>query len=115
MVAEVANTTVSVLGGTTIDAYGNVRDASIVLLAGVPASLVETSRQVSDPSTQAPRTVRSVTCVVPDWAGVTLSSQLRDESTGQTYAVEEILRPSTLMGAPVDTVLTLRRITAITG
>lgn len=114
MVAEVANTYVSVLGGTVVDEYGNIQDASVVLHSRVPAALAEVSRTVFDPATQSPRTVRSVVCNVSRWLGVTSSNQLLDETTGNTYAVEEILLPPTLMGAPVDVVLTLRRVTGIT-
>lgn len=114
MVAEVANTTVSIQRGTHTDAYGDVQDAGITILSGVPACLVETARQVFDPATQTPRTVRATTCVIPDWTAVTTADQVVDESTRNAYAIQEILRPPTLAGAPVDTVLTLKRVTGIT-
>lgn len=114
MVAEVANTTVSVLRGTTTDAYGDVQDASTPVFTGVPAVLVETGRNVMDPATQTPRTVRATTCVVPDGLGVTNADQILDETSGQKYAITEIVRPPTLMGAPVDIVLTLKRVTGLT-
>ena len=114
MVAAVANTRVSILRGTTTDAYGDIQDAEVALYTGVPAALVETARTAFDPSTQTPRTVRSITCVIPDGLSVTNSDQILDEPTQQRYAIEEILRPPTLIGAPVDIVLTLRRVTGIT-
>ena len=111
MVAAVANTTISLLRGTTTDAYGDTADAGIPILTAVPASVVETARSVLDPATQTPMTVRSTTCIVPAWTGVLNSDQIKDEATGDLYAIEDILMPPTLMGAPVDITLTLRRVT----
>lgn len=116
MVAEAANTTVSLLRGTTYDGYGDVQDTSTPVMAGVPAVLVETSHQAFDPVTQAPRTVRAATCKVPAWVGVQNTDQIQDETTGNVYMVEDITQPPTITSMPaggaVDTVLTLRRITA---
>lgn len=114
MVAAVANTYVSVLRGTVVDEYGDVQDSGVAVFTRVPASLVETQRTVFDPATQLPRTVRSTVCVIQDGLGLTNSDQIVDEQTGDKYAVEEIVKPPTLDGAPVDITLTLRRVTGIT-
>lgn len=116
MVAEAANTTVSLLRGTTVGDYGDLEDAGTPVAQGIPAVLVETGRRAFDPATQTPRTVRSVTCRVPAWLGALNTDQIQDDTTGAVYAVEDITRPPTLMTSPaggdVDIVLTLRRITA---
>lgn len=111
---EIVNTAISVLRGTNVDAWGNLQDSGTPYLQGVPACLAETSKSVFDRVSQTPRTVRTTTCVLPDWVDVTTADQIADETTGSRYAIEDILRPPTLMGAPVDVVLTLRRVTAAT-
>lgn len=112
MVAEAANCTVTLMRGTVPDDYGDVSDAGIPYLTGVPAVLIETSRNVFDPATQAPRTVRAATLKLPAYVAVDNTDQVQDEATGNLYAIEDITQPPTLMGAPVDLTLTLRRITA---
>lgn len=114
MVAAVANTTVSLLRGTVTDAYGDVTDAAAPILSGIPAAVIERSQTVLDPATQTPMIVRSTTCVVPAWTGVLTTDQIRDDATGDTYAIEDILLPPTLIGAPVDVTLTLRRVSGAT-
>lgn len=107
---ELATTSVSVLRGETADAYGDVVDATTVVHEGVPASIVETSRTVTDPSSQTPRTIRAVTCVMPGWADVLNTDRLRD-ACGTVYAIESLeAQPS--LGYPAGTILTLRRVTA---
>jgi hypothetical protein len=116
MVAEAANTQCSILRGVSYDDYGDLQDDMAAVTPGIPAVLVETSKSVFDPATQTPRTVRSATCRVPGWVSVLNSDQIRDDSTGNVYAIEDITRPATLISSPaggaVDLVLTLRRITA---
>lgn len=112
-VGNLANTTVSILSGTVTDAFGDTIDASTITAEGVPACLVETRETALDVATQTPRTVRSITCWVPPWSGVeagTEGQQLKDETTGDVYFIESVVRPSTLIGAPVDYRLSLRRV-----
>lgn len=114
MVAEIANTTVSVLRGTTTNEYGDEIDSNAAIYTGVPACLTETSRQTQDPSTPTPRTIRAVELHVPDHVGLLTTDRILDESTQQTYMVIEVTRPPTLIGAPVDTLAVLKRVTATT-
>lgn len=111
---EIANTTVAVLRGTAANAYGDPVDTRIPVYTGISAYLGERSKQAFDSASQTPRTVRSVVCVVPGWTDVHTTDQIQDESTGYVYAIEDVLKPPTLMGAPVDEVLTLRRVTGTT-
>jgi hypothetical protein len=111
LVAAVQNTTVSLLRGTATDAYGDTVDAAVPVLSGVPAVVIERSQSVLDPATQTPMIVRSTVCVVPQWTGALATDQIRNDRTGDTFAIEDILLPDTLMGAPVDITLTLRRVT----
>lgn len=112
MVAEAANTSVSILRGTATDPYGDTVDSGTPYMFGVPAILTETGRSIQDPSTPMPRTIRSITCHVPPWTGVQDTDQIYDESTGDTYIILGVTRPPTLIGTPVDMLLTLKRVTA---
>ena len=117
MVAEAQNAYVDLLRGTTTDAYGDTADSMVPVIQGMPAILAETTQSVFDPATQMPRTVRQATCKVPSWAGVLSTDQIRDSLTGNVYAVIDVITPPVLtslaMGGPPDTLLTLRRITAV--
>lgn len=106
------NTTVSLLRGTSYDTTGDPVDTGEVFQAGIPASLSETSREVQDPSTQTPRTIRTAKAAVPDWAGFLTTDQLLDESTGDRYMVIEVLAPTTLAGPAGVQMLRLRRVTS---
>jgi hypothetical protein len=110
VVAEIANASVSVLRGTTVDQFGDIRDASVPVLTGVPACLIETTQQVMDPATQTPRTVRASVCTVSAYAGVLNSDQIVNERDGSKYIVESVESVPSLTGAPADTKLVLRRI-----
>lgn len=114
MGAETANTTASVLRGTTSNQFGDVIDASTAVITGLPVTLVETGKSVQDPSTPTPRTIRQIYCSVPEWAGVTNSDRIKDEQTGDVYIIISVTKPPTIIGAPVDTVLGLKRVTAST-
>lgn len=114
MVAEAANTTVSVLRGQTTDECGDLVDLNEAVYTGVPAILTEDSRQTQDPSTPTPRTIRASELHVPATVGLTNDDRITDEQTGNTYMVIEVTRPPTLMGAPVDTAAVLKRVTAAT-
>lgn len=109
-----ANTQVTLFrGGTAKNAYGDKIDAELVpYMQHVPACLTETSQNVLDPATQTPMTVRSSQLLIPTWTGALESDQVMDEATGDLYAVIDIVNPPTIIGAPVDLRLTLRRVTA---
>lgn len=114
MVAEAANTTVSVLRGETTDAYGDLLDSNQVAYAGVPAILVETGRTTTDPSNPNPRTIRRIVLTVPEWIGLLDTDRVMDEATSNVYMVIEVTKPPTLIGAPVDTTAVLKRVTNTT-
>jgi hypothetical protein len=114
MVAEAANTTISLLRGETVDEYGDVIDSNTPVFTGVPAVLVEQPGQTQDPSNPTPRTIRAIKLVVPSFLGLLDTDRILDEPTGNTYIVITVTTPPTLMGAPVDTVARLKRVTANT-
>lgn len=105
-------TAVSILRGTTSDAYGDEADDNTAAYQNVPASIVEgTAKTVLDPSTQAARTVRAITAVLPSWADVLNTDRIQDQATGTLYIIESVTAQPSL-GYPPDTILTLRRVTA---
>lgn len=114
MGAETANTTVTLLRGTSENQFGDLIDALDPVMTGLPATLAETGKTVQDPTSTTPRTIRQVYCSVPQYAGLVNTDRLLDESTGETYIVIDVTTPPTIIGAPVDTVATLKRITAST-
>lgn len=111
---EIPNTTVDILRGTTTNAFGDEVDLNEALFEGVPALLIETGRTVQDPSTPAPRTIRQIICHVPPWTGVLGTDRIRDRATLAVYIIISVTRPPTLMGAPVDIMCNLKRVTAST-
>lgn len=101
----------SVLRGTTTNAYGDVVDTATVVQSGIPASVIETDMAVFDPASQTPRTVRTVTAVLPSGTDVLTTDRLRDDTYGVTYAIEDVTQ-NRAVGRTPDLVLSLRRITS---
>jgi len=114
VVAEIANTYVTFLTGQSTDAWGNLADAGTPQTSHIPAFLAETRQTTWDPATQMPRTVRNITLRVqpffPIEAGFE-SQQILDETTGEVFYVESVVAVPTIIGAPTDYRITLRRVT----
>jgi hypothetical protein len=111
---DIANTTISVLRGTTTNAFGDTIPSGTPVQSGIPVFIGETGRKVQDPSSSTPRTIRQVTGRVPAWAGIRNTDQLLDEKTGDTYMILSVTQPPTLFGSPGEwpQVLELKRTTA---
>jgi hypothetical protein len=107
---DLANASVSVLRGETEDEWGDTVDATTAAYTGVPAAIVESARVTTDPATQVPRTIRSISCVMPGWADVLNTDRLQDDATGCVYAIITVSEQPSL-GYPPDTLLTLKRVT----
>ncbi len=112
MGAETANTLCSILRGTTANQFGDEIDSDIPVMEHLPVTLIETGHTTQDPSSPTPRTIREIKCIVPHWAPLTDSDRIRDERTGDVYMVISVTRPPTIIGAPVDTVAILKRVSA---
>ncbi|MGH3296094.1 MAG: hypothetical protein ACRDP7_30275 [Trebonia sp.] len=104
---ELANTSLSVLRGTTVNAWGDKTNVGTPLYTGIPAALVESAKQVFDRASQRMQTIRTSTCVVPDWADILDTDTLIDETSGDAYMIESVTRQPTL-GPPPDKILVLR-------
>lgn len=107
MVAEAANATVTILRATGETKYGQP-DVWAPIYSGVPAVLVDSLSGNANTSATTPTGTRTVECHLPTSIGLVGSDQIRDDMSGQLYVVGEISQPPTLMGAPVDTKVTLQ-------
>lgn len=107
MVAEAANVTVTILRATTPTKYGQPNDW-VPLYSGVPAVFVDSLSGNSNTTSTTPTGTRTVECHLPAVLGLRGSDQIRNDTNGRLYLVGEISEPSTLMGAPVDTKVTLQ-------
>lgn len=106
----VATTRISILRGTTTDAYGDEQDTDTVVASGIPASLTEQSRRVTTRENPTPRIVRYAVARVPAQTDVTDQDRVRDERTGATYIVEATSSMANPAAVP-DIRLDLRRTT----
>lgn len=113
-IAEITNTSASILRGTTSNQFGDTIDDDQVLIQHLPVFLAETGKTVQDPSTPTPRTIRQITCQVPQYVGVVNTDRVVDEATGDKYIIIGVTTPPTIIGAPVDVILDLKRISAQT-
>ena len=86
----VATTTLTVLRGTTTDAYGDEQDADTVVATGIRASLTEQSRRVTTRDDPTPRIVRYAVGRVTAGTDITDQDRVRDERTGAVYIVEAV-------------------------
>lgn len=106
---ELANTRLTIMRGTEANAYGDESDIGTPIYTGVPAAVNESSKQVFDPATQTPRTIRTSKAVVAGWTDVLDSDTIRDEVTGAYYMIQDIQRqPTGPTGISPDIILTLR-------
>lgn len=112
MVAQAANTTCSILRGTTTNDFGDVIDANTVFFEGIPAILIETGRKIDDPSSPTPRTIRAVDCHLPESVHVLNTDRILDERTRDIYIILSVTRPPDIFGPPAGLLLALKRVTA---
>lgn len=105
-----ATTSISVLRGTSVDAFNDEVDTNTVAASGIPASLVEQTRRVTTRDDPTPRIIRYAVGRVTAGTDVTDQDRIRDERTGATYIVEAV---SSMNSAAVaaDLRLDLRRTT----
>ena len=109
---ELCNTSCTIFRGTTTTALGDVIDSNTPLIEHIPAVLVETGRNTQDPSTSTPRTIRQITCTLPNWVQILNTDRLLDERTGDTYIIIDVTRPPDTFGPPPGVLLALKRVTA---
>lgn len=106
-----ATTTVSILGGSATDEFGDTVDGTTVAASGVPASLIEQSRIVRDPTDPTPRVVRFTTGRLPHGTTVTGDNRIQDETTNTIYIIDSVTKPDN-PAWPQDVRVDLRRTTS---
>jgi len=105
-----ATTSISVLRGTSTNAWGDEIDTDTAVHTGIPASLIEQTRRVTTRDDPTPRIVRYAVGRVTAGTDITDQDRIRDERTGAIYIVEAV---SAMNSAAVaaDLRLDLRRTT----
>jgi len=116
----IANTTVTILRGTSLGSLGDVIDNPVPIATGViafisyptmsPLRPIVLGQQVYEPAMPEPSTTRQAAGTLPSGTDVRNSDQILDEMTGllwEVYAVTEL----GWAGASPDLVLTLKRVT----
>jgi hypothetical protein len=117
-VYTLANTTVTILRGTTFDPEGDIEDDSTQIATGVlcqiNAQRVATyGVRVFEPSSPTPSTIRLFEGVLPSGTDVENTDQLVDERSGYVYEVVSVI--DTLWeNLQPDLNLVLKRVTATT-
>lgn len=106
----VATTTLTVLRGTTTDAYGDEQDTDTPVHTGIQASLTEQTRRVTTRDNPTPRIVRYAVARVTAGTDITDQDRVRDERTGATYIVDAVSQMANPAVA-ADLRLDLRRTT----
>lgn len=108
-----ANCLVSVLRGTTTNAFGDTVDVgdpiNSVVATDIPAFIAVKSKTVTDPGTQTPRMVQTIRAAVGSEVDIRDTDQLFDDTHGVTYAVEAVTQPLAA-GITPDLELELRRV-----
>lgn len=104
-----ATGTISILRGTTTDAFGDETDTERVLATGVLASIIPFSERVFTPDSPTPRIVRSYNAICGSQTDVTDGDRIRDERTGQIYVVLDVVQDNA-PGLIPDKELSLRRV-----
>jgi hypothetical protein len=108
------NRSLSTYRGTSFNEFGDASDVGAAYLTGIPAAIAETTDVVFDAATQRPQIIRTITCVVPNWADIDDSDTLYDPASGFFYEVERIEARPGPGYYPPDKLLGLRMRSGIT-
>lgn len=103
------NTRVSILRGTSEDAYGDATDAGVVVTSGMLASLHERSQRSDSRNEGGLRQVGSYTLRVRADADIRQDDRIKDETTGRLFVVEEVVAAESF-ARRVDVRCSLRRL-----
>lgn len=115
-----ANTTVSILRGTSSDSFGDVVDTPVAIYTGIIAFIsypamgilrpLVLGSEVFEPATTAPTVTRLAVCSLPSGTDIVATDQVLDEQSQLVYEIYEVTRLGRA-GAVLDIVVTLKRIT----
>lgn len=106
----IATTRITVLRGTTTDAFGDEQDTDTPVATDIPCALTEQTRRVTTRDDPTPRIIRYATARVPAGTDIRDEDRVRDQRTGAVYIVDA---PSSMTNPAlaVDLRLDLRRTT----
>lgn len=108
-----ATATVSILRGTTENAWGDTVDdldnSETVVASGIPVQLSVSQARSFDPSTQQIRVIFTAGCAIQSDIDVRPNDRLRDDDTGAVYTVEAV-SPQAGPGFVGDQNLALRQV-----
>lgn len=117
-----ANTTITVLRGVSLDEYGDTMDAGSPIATGIPAYLSSPAQSPFRPiilgttvymtGTIMPSTTREIVCILPSNTDLTNEDQILDDHTGILYQVLVVTQIGAVAGATPDMQATLRRVTS---
>ena len=96
----IPTTTVSILRGTRKTPAGDEVDNLTPVYTGVPASIMERTRNTIDETAQDVRVLRFVVCRLPAGTDVTDTDIVLDETTGLRYAVSAVSKLSSPVHVP---------------
>jgi hypothetical protein len=113
-----ANTTVTILRGTSFDPEGDVEDVTAQIATGVLCQINAARNgtygvRVFEPGTTEPSTIRTFEGVMPSGTGVENTDRLVDEKSGNVFEVIAVIDPLYEYLQP-DLQLVLKRVTATT-
>jgi hypothetical protein len=84
---HLATTTISILGGSSTDEFGDETDGITAVVTGLPVSLIESTRTAMEPVSGTPRIIRTHICRLPPGTAVDETNRIKDETTGEIYIV----------------------------
>src|SRR6267154_3769510 len=116
----IANTTVTILRGTSTDSFGDIIDAPVPVYTHIiafisyptmsPLRPIVLGATVYEPASPEPSTTRLAACTLPSGSDIRNTDQILDEFTGVLYEVYQVTELGNA-GAALDLVLTLKRVT----
>lgn len=116
----IANTTVTILRGTSVDSLGDIIDTPVPVYTHIiafisyptmsPLRPIVLGSQVYEPATPEPSTTRLSVCALPSGTDVRNTDQILDEFVGVMYEVYQVTALGNA-GATPDLLLTLKRVT----
>jgi len=95
----IPTTTVSILRGTDTTPAGDIVDSLTPVYTGIPASVMERTRNGIDSQTQDPRVFRYTVCRLPAGTDVKDDDLILDELSGKRYAISSV----SVLNSPVHT------------
>lgn len=84
-----ANTTVTILRGTTVDTFGDTVDTATEVASGITASIIETGKTATTAVDGQPRQIRRITGRLPAGTDIRTGDRVRSRA-GRVYVVDAI-------------------------